>query len=183
MPSKHPRSSRMAARRTNFTSKSDLRSEGKFIHDEVSTMSSTDDAPTHSAPSPTHAPSAVPSTNSASEPAEKKSLAQMMATYGSSNSSSNPAVWGYGENTHSTTFTVQDAEEQFPRLQVVPTERSPPTSQQSTVPSSCTTTACNAKVFIITSTDSDPSSDPSSDRRQARCCDSNLNANNPDGSR
>ena len=32
-----------------------------------------------------------------------------------------------------TTFTVQDAEEQFPRLQVVPNERSPPTSQQSTV--------------------------------------------------
>ena len=28
----------MAARRTNFTSKSDLQSEGEFIHDEVSTM-------------------------------------------------------------------------------------------------------------------------------------------------
>ena len=59
-----------------------------------------------------------------------------MATYGSPGSSSNPAVWGYGENTHSTPFTVQDAEEQFPRLQVVPTERSPPTPQQSTVSSS-----------------------------------------------
>ena len=45
------------------------------------------------------------------------------------------------------------------------------------------TTACNAKVFIITSTDSDPSSDPPSDRRQTRCCDSNLNANNFAGSR
>ena len=98
-------------------------------------MSSTDDAPTQSAPSPTRTPS-TPSTNSASESAEKKSLAQIMATYGSPGSSSNPAVWGYGENTHSTPFTVQDAEEQFPRLQVVPTERSPPTSQQSTVSSS-----------------------------------------------
>ena len=135
MPSKHPRSSRMAARRTNFTSKSDLRSEGEFIHDEVSTMPSTDDAPTQSAPSRTRTPS-TPSTNSASESAEKNSLAQMMATYISSNSSSNPAVWGYGENTHSTPFTAQDAEEQFPRLQVVPTERSPPTSQQSAVSSS-----------------------------------------------
>jgi hypothetical protein len=134
MPSKHPRSSRMAARRTNFTSKSDLQSEGEFIHDEVSTMSSTDDAPTQSAPSPTRTPS-TPSTNSASK-SEEKSLAQIMATYGSPGSSSNPAVWGYGENTHSTPFTVQDAEEQFPRLQVVPTERSPPTSQQSTVSSS-----------------------------------------------
>ena len=134
MPSKHPRSSRMAARRTNFTSKSDLQSEGEFIHDEVSTMSSTDDAPTQSAPSPTRTPS-TPSTNSASK-SEEKSLARIMATYGSPGSSSNPAVWGYGENTHSTPFTVQDAEEQFPRLQVVPTERSPPTSQQSTVSSS-----------------------------------------------
>ena len=134
MTSKHPRSSRMAARRTNFTSKSDLRSEGEFIHDEVSTMSSTDDAPTHSAPSPTPTPS-TPSTSSASE-SKEKSLTQIMATYGSPGSSSNPAVWGYGENIHSTPFTVQDAEEQFPRLQVVPTERSPTTPQQSTVSSS-----------------------------------------------
>ena len=134
MPRKHPRPSRTAARRTNFTSKSDLQSEGEFIHDEVSTMSSTDDAPTHSAPSPTPTLS-TPSTNSSSE-SKEKSLTQMMATYGSPGSSSNPAVWGYGENTHSTPFTVQDAEEQFPRLQVVPTERSPPTPQQSTVSSS-----------------------------------------------
>ena len=125
----------MAARTTNFTSKSDLRSEGEFMYDEVSVMSSTDDAPTQSAPSPTRTPS-TPSTNSASESAEKKSLAQIMATYGSSNSSSNPAVWGNGENTQSTPFTSTDAEDQFPRLQVVPTERSPPTSQQSTVSSS-----------------------------------------------
>ena len=104
------------------------------IHDEVSTMSSTDDAPTQSAPSPTRTPS-TPSTNSASK-SEEKSLAQIMATYGSPGSSSNPAVWDYGENTQSTPFTVQDAEEQFPRLQVVPTERSPPTSQQPTVSSS-----------------------------------------------
>ena len=99
MPSKlaaHPRSSRMAARRTNFTSKSDLASEGGVIHDEVSTMSSADDAPTHSAPSPTLTPSA-PSSNSL-ESAEKKSLAQIMATYGSPNSSSNPGVWGNGGN-------------------------------------------------------------------------------------
>ena len=104
------------------------------MYDEVSVMSSTDDAPTQSAPSPTRTPS-TPSTNSASK-SEEKSLARIMATYGSPGSSSNPAVWGYGENTHSTPFTVQDAEEQFPRLQVVPTERSPPTSQQSTVSSS-----------------------------------------------
>ena len=51
MPTKHPRSSRMAARRTNFTSKSDIASEGGVMRDEVSTISSTDDAPTHSAPS------------------------------------------------------------------------------------------------------------------------------------
>ena len=92
MPTKHPRSSRMAARRTNFTSKSDIASEGEFIHDEVSTISSIDDAPTHSAPSPTPTPS-TPSSNSLKS-AEKKSLAQIMATYGSSNPSSNPGAWG-----------------------------------------------------------------------------------------
>ena len=84
------------------------------MRDEVSTISSTDDAPTHSAPSPTPTPS-TPSSNSL-ESAEKKSLAQIMATYGSPNSSSNPGVWGNGENTHSTPFTVPGVEEQFPRL-------------------------------------------------------------------
>ena len=39
-----------------------------------------------------------------------------MATYGSPGSSSNPGVWGNGENTHSTPFTVPGVEEQFPRL-------------------------------------------------------------------
>ena len=114
MPRKHPRSSRMAARRTNFTSKSDIASEGEFIHDEVSTMPSTDDAPTYSAPSPTPTPSA-PSSNSLKS-AEEKSLAQIMATYGSPGSSSNPGVWGNGEITHSTPFTAPGVEEQFPRL-------------------------------------------------------------------
>ena len=46
----------------------------------------------------------------------KKSPAQIMATYGSPNSSSNPGVWGNGENTHSTPFTVPGAEDQFPRF-------------------------------------------------------------------
>ena len=114
MPHKHPRSCRMAARRTNCTSKSDIASEGEFMRDEVSTVSSTDDAPTHSAPSPTPAPSA-PSSNSL-KPAEKKSLVQIMATYGSPNSSSNPGVWGNGDNTYSTPLTVPGVEEQFPRL-------------------------------------------------------------------
>ena len=114
MPNKHPRSSRIAARRTNFTSKSGIASEGECIHDEVSTTSSTDDAPTHSALSPTP----TPSTHSSNllESAEKKSLAQIMATYGSLSSSSNPGVWGNGDNTHSTPFTVPGVEEQFPRL-------------------------------------------------------------------
>ena len=114
MPSKHPRSSRMAARRTNFTSKSDVASEGEFIHNEVPNMSSTDDAPTHCAPSPTPTPS-TPSSNPL-ESAEKKSLAQILATYGSPGSSSNLGVWGNGDNTHSTPFTVSGMEEQFPRL-------------------------------------------------------------------
>ena len=181
MPHKHPRSSRMAARRTNFTSKSDIASEGEFIHDEVSTISSIDDAPTHSAPSPSPTPS-TPSSNSLKS-AEKKSLAQIMATYGSSNPSSNPGAWGSGENTHSTPVTVPGAEEQFPRLHEHQRKHASTSQQSNKVHRFTCTTACNAKVFITTSTDSDPSSDHSNDRRQAGCCDSNLNANNLAGNR
>ena len=86
-----------------------------------------------------------------------------------------------GDNTHSTLFTVPGVEEQFPRLHEHQRKHAPTSQQSNKAMIFDCATACNAKVFIITSADSDPSSDPSSDRRQARCCDSNLNANNSDG--
>ena len=50
------------------------------------------------------------------------------------------AVWGNSDSAPPTapSVTSSSVEEQFPRLQVVPTERSPPTSQQSTVSSRAT---------------------------------------------